>query len=313
MKSHLQLSRRDFLRATAVASAAVLAGGENLLGAAAPVAPVAVFSKIYQELSLSLEESVQVTVAAGLDGLDCPVRPGGQIEPDRAKDELPRLAHMAKDKGLSLPLLTTAITSVASPHTEELLRAAKQAGVRFFRFGYTKVTQDTPVRSQLAEVRSKLKDLAALNGELGLCGIYQNHSPGGARGYLGGIVSELAELVEGFPPDQIGVAFDIGHAIVVHGEKWRAEFERIRSHFRVAYIKDPGKGGGWVPFGQGWIRDTDYFKMLKQCNYSAPYSLHIEFDWSRGGQEKTKAALITALRSSVDTLRGWARAAAGQP
>jgi sugar phosphate isomerase/epimerase len=311
MKSDLQLSRRDFLHAAGVASAAVLAGGANLLGAAAPVAPVMVFSKVYQELNLPLEESVQVTADAGLDGLDCPVRPGGQIEPDQAKDELPRLAHMARDKGLSLPLLTTAITSVASPRAEELLRAAKQVGVRFYRFGYTKVRAESPVRDQLAQVRSELKELAALNRELGLCGIYQNHSPGGPGGYLGGVVSELAELVGGFAPEQVGVAFDIGHAIAVHGEQWRAEFERIRSHFRVAYIKDPGMGGGWVPFGQGRIRETGYFKLLKDLNYSAPYSLHIEFDWSQGGKTKTKAALIEALRASAETLRQWARAAAG--
>ena len=40
-------------------------------------------------------------------------------------------AAALKQRQLQMPLLTTGITSVASPHTEEILRAAKQLGVQY--------------------------------------------------------------------------------------------------------------------------------------------------------------------------------------
>ena len=55
--------------------------------------PVAVFSKLYQELKLNFEQSAEVTAEAGLDGIDCAVRDKGEIEPARAADEMPRYAE----------------------------------------------------------------------------------------------------------------------------------------------------------------------------------------------------------------------------
>ena len=108
-----------------------------------------------------------------------------------------------------------------------------------------------------------------------------------------------------FDPAQIGVAFDIGHALVVHGDDWRRHFEKLKSHLKIAYVKDVTRAGRWVPFGEGDIASTGYFKLLKQMGYQAPVSLHIEFDWSDGGKAKTRAALVKALQDSAGVLRRW--------
>src|SRR6266478_2433332 len=126
------LSRRDFLvKAGLGACAATLCGpGTRSCPAADTFAPpVVVFSKVYQTLNLSFAEAAAVTAEAGLDGVDCPVRPGGEIAPERAREELPRYAEALRRRNLELPLLTTAITSVASPQAEETLRTAKKLGV----------------------------------------------------------------------------------------------------------------------------------------------------------------------------------------
>ena len=115
----------------------------------------------------------------------------------------------------------------------------------------------------------------------------------------------MYDIVKDFDPAQIGVAFDIGHALVVHGDDWRRHFEKLKSHLKVAYVKDVTRGGRWVPFGQGDIASTGYFKLLKQMGYRAPVSLHIEFDWSDGGKSKTRAALLEALQGSARVLRRW--------
>ncbi len=302
-----KLSRRDFIAKTLAASSTAALCGSSALPALAEAksAPaIVVFSKVYQALKLNFDEAAAVTAEAGIEAIDCPVRPGGEILPEHVTAELPQYAEALRKRGLQLPLLTTAITSVSSPHTEDILRAAKKLGVQFYRIGFIPEERDAPPGKQVREIRAQFKDLAALNKEIGIGALMQNHSPAG-RSYVGGDLSEMYDIVKDFDPAQIGVAFDIGHALVVHGDDWRRHFERLKSHFKVAYVKDVTRGGRWVPFGQGDIAATGYFKLLKQMGYRAPISLHIEFDWSDGGKSRTRPALLKAVQESARVLRGW--------
>ncbi|HWW01039.1 MAG TPA: TIM barrel protein [Candidatus Acidoferrum sp.] len=303
-----QISRRQFIRGiVAVSSGFAL----SRLGAMASAAtgkatpPVVVFSKVYQELHLSFADAAAVTAEAGLNGIDCPVRPGGEVLPEEVADALPRYVHILRRGGLQLPLLTTAITSVASPHAETVLRTAKKLGVQCYRLGFIERQREVSSPQQVREVRAQLKDLAALNKEIGIGALLQNHSPSGRTSYFGGDLAELFEAVEDFDPAQIGVAFDIGHALVVHGDDWRSWFEKLKPHFKIAYVKDVKRAGGWVHFGQGDIAATGYFQLLRQIGYQAPVSLHVEFDWTDGGKSKTRAALVKALQESSRVLRQW--------
>jgi L-ribulose-5-phosphate 3-epimerase len=281
--------------------------GTSLLSAAgkdASCPPIVVFSKVYQELKLNFEDSAEVTAEAGLAGVDPTVRPAGEVLPERVADDLGQYAEALRKHRLQMPLLTTAITSTSSPQTEQILNAAKKAGARFYRLGPVYPKKDSPVTDQIGEWKAQLKDLAALNKQIGIGALVQNHSPAGNTVYLGGDLSELRQIVEGFDPSQIGVAFDIGHALVVHGEGWRAHFDALKSHLRVAYVKDVIPPDRWVPFGQGEIGRVGYFKQLKQMGYAEPFSLHIEYDWS-AGKTKTRAGLVAALKESSTVLRRW--------
>jgi L-ribulose-5-phosphate 3-epimerase len=302
------VSRREFLnQALAAASATALAGSSvwSASGAEpAPASPIVVFSKVYQELSLGFDEAAATTAEAGLAGVDPPVRTGGEILPERAAEELPRYVEALRRRGLSMPLLTTGITSVDSPQTETILRTARAAGAQYYRLGFIERRKEDSSGAQVREVRAQLKDLAVLNRQVGIGALLQNHSPAG-KTYFGGDLSELAATVEGFDPAQIGVAFDIAHALVVHGDDWRKYFERLKPHFKIAYIKDVKRAGRWVPFGQGDIGNCGYFKQLKELGYRAPISLHIEFDWTDGGKQKNREALVRTLRESSGVLRRW--------
>ncbi len=302
-----RLSRREFLATTlAASSAAALCGGSAvpLCAEERSLPPIVVFSKVYQELKLNFDEAAAVTAEAGIDGVDCPVRPGGEILPARATQELPQYTAALKKRGLQMPLLTTAITGVSSPSAEDVLRAARNLGVQYYRLGFVLRQPAVPAAKQVDEVKAQLKDLAALNKQVGIGAIFQNHSPSG-RSYLGGDLTELYDIVKDFDPAQVGVAFDIGHALVVHGDDWRWHFEKLKPHVKIAYVKDVTRAGRWVPFGEGDIAATGYFKLLRQMGYRAPISLHIEFNWSDGGKSKTRAALVKALRESADVLRRW--------
>jgi len=302
-----QLSRREFLACALVSGAALAVSrtsGWSATGSQPP-SPIAVFSKIYQELKLDFEAASALTADAGLDGVDCPVRAGGEILPEHAAEQLPAYAEVLARRKLGIKLLTTEITSTKSPYVEPVLRSAQKLGIRYYRFGFVTRKPGSSVETQMREVRAHLRDLSALNKELGMCILLQNHSPSGNTVYLGGDLSELEQAVDGFDPEQIGVAFDIGHALVVHGDKWREYFEALRPHFKIAYVKDVKRTGSWVPFGQGDIAGTGYFKLLREMNYIAPISLHIEFEWQEPGKPKSRERLAQVLRESGQTLRGW--------
>ena len=301
------LTRREFIARTLAASASAALCGANALPVLAeeksPL-PIVVFSKVYQTLKLNFDDAAAVTAEAGIDGIDCPVRPNGEILPEHVIGELPQYAAALRKRGLQLPLLTTGITSVSSPCAEDILRTAKKLGVQFYRLGFVIRATDASAGKQVREIKAQLKDLAALNKQIGIGAIVQNHSPAG-RSYLGGDLSELLDLVKDFDPAQIGVAFDIGHALVVHGDDWRQHFEKLESHLKIVYVKDVKREGRWVPFGEGDIATTGYFKLLRELKYNAPVSLHIEFDWTDGGKSKTRPALVKALQDSARVLRRW--------
>jgi len=294
MQDSQHLTRRRFLQ---IAGAAPLCA---TLGAETFAPPITVFSKVYQELKLTFEQSAEVTAAAGLDGIDCGVRPGGEILPEHAAEDMPRYAQILRQHQVRMLLLTTAINSVAAPQAETILRTAQQLGIRYYRLGYWKHQPGLEV----AKIKAQLKELAALNRGIGVCGILQNHSKGKkeAHGYVGGDLAEMYDVMQDLPPDQIGVAFDLGHAILAHGDQWRDHFERLKPWVKVAYIKDVQRDQGFVPFGQGEFGRTDFFQQLRQMKYSAPLSVHIEFTWG-----KTRAELTQALADCRRMTEQWLR------
>ena len=297
MHPPLHVSRRRFLQLAAAAPCGIAFGAETF----AP--PLAVFSKVYQEVKLTPEQSAEVTAEVGLDGIDCGVRPNGEILPEHAADEMPRYADLLRRHNVRMLLLTTGITSVASAHAETILRTAQKLGIKYYRLNYWKHTDGTP----MATVKAQLKDLAALNREVGVCALYQNHSEGKKQGhgYFGSNLAELYEIVQDFAPEQVGVAFDLGHALLTHGDDWSAHFEKLKPWIKVAYLKDVQRGTGFVPFGTGEFSRTDFFHRLRQMNYRAPLSIHIEFDWVAKGQPKNRAALVKTLTDSRRVVGQW--------
>ncbi len=116
MNNQSYLSRRDFIARAALASSAVAlwCGRVSAASDAKQFSPpIALFSKVYQELKLDFEQAAELTAEAGLDGVDCPVRPKGEIEPERAADDMPRYAEALRKRKVNLLLLTTGISSIA--------------------------------------------------------------------------------------------------------------------------------------------------------------------------------------------------------
>lgn len=297
------VSRRAFVRQLGLVSAGVVVGHETWSPSTpATRIPVVVFSKAYQPLKLSFDQAAEFTAEAGLDGVDSPVRPDGEVLPERVADDLPAYVAALEKRGLRMPYVTTAITNVATPKAEQVLKTAKGLGVKWYRLGFMFRADDAGWPRQLREVRAKLKDLVAMNRELGIGAVMQNHSPSGHT-YVGGDLDELADIVEGFDPQQLGVAFDIAHALNVHGPNWRPRFEELRSHLQVVYVKDCNPQKEFVPLGAGQVGASGYFDLLKRINYRHPISLHIEYSGS--AQPEGRPELLKAIQGSLELLRRW--------
>ncbi len=268
--------------------------------------PVALFSKVYQELQLDFDASAEVTAEAGLDGIDCPVRPGGQVLPERAAEDLPRYADALARRKVRLLLLTTGILNPKTPHAESILRTARQLGVTHYRLGYWSYKQYASREKLQSEVRAQLKDLAALNRELGMCGVYQNHS---GRENFGALVSDIREAITDLDPREIGLAFDPSHAFIELGSDWNSELERCRRHVQLAYVKDVNTSHRFVKFGDGILGGSGWFTWLKKAGYNRPISMHTEYHWAPPGFHKTRDRLVKALRADRTLLRTWIQSA----
>ncbi len=96
MNSPHLLTRREFATATAAAAVASAAVSPGLFaqGEGEKRFKIIGFTKPFQ--NLNFEDTANTVAEIGWDGIECPVRPKGQIEPEHAPDELPRLVEALK-------------------------------------------------------------------------------------------------------------------------------------------------------------------------------------------------------------------------
>lgn len=273
--SDLMFPRRHFLTAAGCGLATL--GFQNAAAIAADSPrrnSVCVFTKPLQ--SLTYDELADRIAEIGFDGIEAPIRDGGHIEPAAVPDELPKMVEALDKRGLKLTIMTSSISDPNDPLTEKILKTAAQLGVRRYRMKYFKYDLRKPILQQLNEWRPRFKDLAAMNKELGVTALYQNHA---GRNYLGAPLWDLRKVLEGIAVNEIGLAYDIRHATAEAGMSWPITFHMIRPHIDTVYVKDfawvDGKAKN-VPLGTGQV-SNDFFKMLKKSKFTGPVSLHEEY------------------------------------
>jgi sugar phosphate isomerase/epimerase len=297
-----ELSRRGFL-AGSLASAA-LAGWPRLAAADQDAAwknPVCAFTKFLQPLPY--DQLAETIARLGFDGIEATVRPGGQVLPDRAQDDLPRLVDALKQHGLEITIMTTSVSRADQAADEKLLRLAAELGVKRYRMGYYTYDLDRPIQAQLDDLRPVVRELAAMNREIGIQGLYQNHA--GVR-YVGATIWDFQALIDAIPPEEIGFAFDIRHAVVEAGLAWPVLQRVAEPHLGAVCVKDFRWANGraeHVPMGEGRV-DPRFLQRLKKLAFDGPFSLHVEHLPKAGIQPN-----IDALGQELVVLRQWLAAA----
>ena len=299
-RTDFQLSRRQFLKRTATFTAAATALPVALSGSVTKkIGPWkwCAFEKPIQ--FLSYDETADFTAELGFDGIEATVRPGGHVLPERAEDDLPKLSEALKKRGLEIVVMTTAISAADQPHAEKILRTAARLGIKCYRMDWWRYDLKQPIQSQLDALRPRVKDLVALNRELGLTAVYQNHA---GENLVGAPLWDIYSLIRDYDPKDIALAFDIRHATVEGGLSWPIQFSLVKSHIGVAYLKDFAWDNGKVinvPLGAGRV-DKKFMPILKASGFAGPISIHVEYL-----ETQDKKTLAEAFKKDLATARAW--------
>jgi sugar phosphate isomerase/epimerase len=295
------LTRRDFVRLAALATTGAAIG---LKGAPAegPVTgrQIIAFSKPFQ--ALGPEESAALVEEVGWSGIECPVREKGQIEPERAADELPRFVEAFRRRNLEVAVLVTDITSIREPHSEALLRTASQLGIRKIRLGAWIYRDDRPIPSQLNDFGGAVRDIGEACVELGIKPAVQNHS---GNNRFAAPVWDAVSVLNDPKTRNVGMCFDIGHATIEGGLSWPIQARLAEPFYTVVYVKDfkwskgpEGWEPEWCPLGDGMIHRS-FFKRLQRSSFAGPICQHHEYPM---GDRKE---MVAQMKRDLQVLQTW--------
>jgi sugar phosphate isomerase/epimerase len=274
------------------------------------------FSKVLQ--FLDYQHLAQTAATLGLKGLDLTVRPRGHVEPENFERDLPAAVKAANEAGVACEMMVTNITSTQNQRDYDLLAMARSLGIKSYRTGGLRYAENIHAMTSVEQYRDQLAALGEWNREIGITGMFQNHS--GER-RLGAAIWDLYLVLKDLDPDYMGCQFDIRHAVTDGGLMWPDSFRLIKPYIRSLVFKDfkwlSGKDKGKyvsTPIGQGMIDFGRYFRMLKDADLVCPVSLHLEYDL--GGAEKGKteptiphSEVLNAIKQDIETVRKiWEKA-----
>ena len=279
------LTRRTFIHATTAALAvppiAVLADGEQKLKERPDVC---VYTEHFQ--SLPIPKVCEIFSDMGVEGLDLTVRPGGHIKPEAAKDELPKAAQAAKDRGLKVMMLTTAINSV-DRNAEEILAACQETGINRIKLGYFPIGQFGQLSKRLKEVRIELNKVVELAAKYNVRPCVHVHS--GSTIPSNGFV--LHNLIHDIPPERIGAYMDSYHMTITGGAGgWKQVIDLLTPWISLVALKNfqwyPGKRTeinqqtwrtNFCRLEDGIAPIPSFVKTIHNVGYRGFYTLHTEY------------------------------------
>jgi sugar phosphate isomerase/epimerase len=250
--------------------------------------------------SLKYDEMADAIAEAGFDGVEVTARQKETfIHPDRAADELPRLKEVLDKRKLEISILTTDIVRHDEPNAQSMLRTAASLGIKRYRFGFFRYDLKKPILPQVAALRPVIRDIAAMNRDIGIAGMWQNHS---GADMVGATVWDMHSLIKDYPSSEVGCVFDIRHAAVEAGEAWPVYYDLIKPHLNALSVKDfrwEGRKSVHTQLGKGNV-DPKFFKTVRTSQFRGPISVHVEYLPKDGA-----LANVAALKRDFETLRGW--------
>ncbi len=308
--------RRNFLKAGAFAVAGTLGPGPSKSSARAddqntalvPIQDrICLFTDHLDDHGYSYADIAKMIAPLKIAGPDLTVRSGGVVKPDQAVVELPKAAEAFRDAGLSIPMISTNLTSARDATAGPILSTMGKLGIRYFKLGYYHYHDVAQWESDLNTQRQDLAGLLELARQHQVHAGLHNH----AGASIGGALWDAWEFLRPLDPEQVGFYFDPAHASL-EGVKhsWKLNFQRISPRLKMIAIKDyvweKDKNGWrtrWCPLGEGLVNWPEFFRMLVKFPFPGPLSVHIEYD--PGGSTRTERIdnSLAAAQRDVDFVR----------
>jgi sugar phosphate isomerase/epimerase len=153
---------------------------------------------------MPLPELARHVQSLGFDGIELPIRPKFQVEPENIEKQLPEAVRILADHGLK-------ILSVAASTDERTVAACGQCGIRIIRVcEYTPYTQNY-VACEKQIIRKYEALVPALERHQVTIGL-QNHCDDFVPHVAG-----CREIARHFSPQQVGIVWDVAHC-ALNGE-----------------------------------------------------------------------------------------------
>jgi L-ribulose-5-phosphate 3-epimerase len=254
----------------------------------------------YQEVARMLKD-------LGVSGPDLTVRRNGLVAPENAAEDLPKAFRVFREHSLSIPMITTAVTSADDTLARSVLETASKLGIGYYKLGYFSYKNLALWRETIDATRDSLRGLARLGDRLSLRAGMHNH----AGDSVGCSIWDSWEAMQGVDPSRVGFFFDPAQATIEGGKTgWNLNLRRIAPRLFMIAIKDfvweksaHGWRTRWVPLGEGMVNWPAVFPLLKATPFPGPISLHIEYD--PGGKTKAERydRSFEAARRDLDFLR----------
>jgi len=304
-------NRREFVKQSTMAGAAVALTGSRLQGSTNEYGPLCVFSKHLHWLDC--DAAAQTAAAIGFQGLDLTVRKAGHVAPENVERDLPKAVAAAQKAGITIATITTEIADAKDPLQQKVLRTAAGLGISHYRMAWLRYDEALNIRDNLQRFRKQLEALAELNEKVGIRGAYQNHA--GAR--LGSPVWDIAELLDAIHSPWLGCQYDIHHATIEGANSWPLGLKRVASHIHTIDIKDfhwAKINGKWrnqsTPLGEGLVDLVGFFSLLKKLGVKKEMPITVFFEYDLGGAENgakqitvPQEKITAAMRKDLDCLK----------
>ncbi|MFJ6198144.1 sugar phosphate isomerase/epimerase family protein [Micromonospora sp. NPDC092111] len=233
------------------------------------------------------EEAVAELAAQGWDGVEWrvtdqePAQPPGFWAGNRAtvpltglEAELPRIAAITRAAGLALSGLGAYVPAADHANVERVLAATAALGA-----GRVRVTMPQlgggDYRELMAGTRRDLAWIAGRAAEHGVTALVELH-----HGTIVASASAAMRLLDGLPPERVGVIHDIGNLTIEGFEDPLAGFELLGPYlahvhvknvaWRVTGVRDDGGprwSAEWAPLREGQADLAGYLGALRRYGY----------------------------------------------
>jgi len=262
---------------------------------------------------LSIAEACRAARNAGFDGVDLTVRPGGHVKPGDAEMGLAEARRVADGEGVSIPMITTAVTDAKEPHAEPVFAAAAHYGARMLKLGYWEYRPFGTLAKQIDEARERLERLARLGEKYKVLPCVHCHSgrfvaSGGALLYL---------VLREFRPGEAGAYVDPMH-MTIEGSLsgWELGLDLVAPWLALAGVKNfrwkeagrDGKGQmrwrwEYVPLEDGHAPLPEFMGYLRQLRFDGVVSLHSEYKGESSWRRLSTPELVEQSRKDLVYLR----------